>query len=94
MAKVKARSALQLRLYIAGNAPNSVRAVANCKAICDTHFPAAYDLEIVDSLVDPERAMSDGIIVTPTLLKLTLPTQRLIGNLSDTHQLLQSLARK
>ena len=30
---------LRLRLYVAGNAPNSVRAIANAKAICDEHLP-------------------------------------------------------
>lgn len=96
MAKAKSkRAALQLRLYIAGNAPNSERAIANCKAICEAHFTAAYDLEIVDSLEDPERALADGIIVTPTLIRLTpAPALRLIGNLSDTSQVLMSLERR
>lgn len=86
---------LQLRLYVAGNAPNSLRAIANCQAICEEHFAGAFDLEIVDSFVDPERALADGVIVTPTLLKLTPePSQRLIGNLSDTMQVLQSLGVK
>ncbi len=82
---------LQLRLYIAGNAPNSVLAVANCRAICASHFEDV-DLEIVDSFEHPDRALADGIIVTPTLLKLAPePGQRLIGDLSDTQQVLASL---
>jgi circadian clock protein KaiB len=81
--------ALQLRLYVAGQAPNSVRAIANAKAICDEHFAAAHELEIVDLLEEPRRALDDGIIVTPTLLKLMpLPVQRVIGNLSDKEQVL------
>jgi circadian clock protein KaiB len=84
---------LLLRLYIAGNAPNSLRAVANVKALCDEHFAARHELEIVDLLKHPKRALADGIIVTPTLLKLSpLPVQRVIGNLSDTDQVLQALA--
>jgi circadian clock protein KaiB len=83
---------LLLRLYIAGQAPNSVRAIANAKAICDEHFGAAHDLEIVDLLEEPRRAFDDGIIVTPTLLKLMpLPVQRVIGNLSDREQVLLAL---
>src|SRR5688500_10907763 len=80
---------LKLRLYVAGNAPNSLRAVANTKAICADHFPAAYELEIVDMLQDPSRALADGVIVTPTLLKLAPgPVQRLIGTLNDRSQVL------
>ena len=89
------RAALLLRLYVAGNAPNSLRAIANAKAICDEHFASGHDLEIVDLLEHPRRALADRIIVTPTLLKLSpLPVQRVIGNLSDRHQVLLVLAGK
>jgi circadian clock protein KaiB len=82
-----------LRLYIAGNAPNSLRAVANIKAICEEHFALLHELEIVDLLEHPRRGLADRIIVTPTLLKLLpLPAQRLIGDLSDRKQLLLALA--
>jgi len=96
MARVSTRAAkLSLRLYVAGNAPNSLRAIANARAICDQHFASAHELEIVDLLLHPRRALADGIIVTPTLLRLTpLPVQRVIGNLSDTNQVLLALANK
>jgi circadian clock protein KaiB len=86
---------LRLRLYVAGNAPNSLRAIANTKAICEEHFASKYELEIVDLLVAPRRALADRIIVTPTLLRLfPRPVQRVIGNLSDTNQLLMTMAGK
>jgi circadian clock protein KaiB len=89
------KAALSLRLYVAGNAPNSLSAIANAKAICDEHFAAGHELEIVDLLEHPRRALADRIIVTPTLLKLEpLPAQRVIGNLSDTDQVLLVLAGK
>lgn len=86
---------VRLRLYVAGNAPNSLRAIENAKAICEEHCAVGHELEIVDLLVHPRRALADGIIVTPTLVKLLpLPVQRVIGNLSDTHQVLLTLAAK
>jgi circadian clock protein KaiB len=89
------KAALQLRLYVAGNAPNSLSAIANAQAICEKYFASAYDLEIVDMLEQPRRALTDGIIVTPTLLKLSpLPVQRAVGNLSDTKQVLVALGGK
>jgi circadian clock protein KaiB len=96
MARVRTRdSGLVLRLYVAGNAPNSLRAIANAKAICNEHFASRHEIEIVDLLKHPRRAVADGIIVTPTLLKLSpLPVQRVIGNLSDTDQVLLALADK
>lgn len=87
------KAALTLRLYVAGSAPNSLRATGNAKAICEEYFPGGYDLEIVDMIEFPRRALADGIIVTPTLLKLSpLPVQRVIGNLSDTDRVLMVLA--
>jgi circadian clock protein KaiB len=96
MGTVKAKlPALSLRLYTAGSAPNSLSALENIKAICEAHFPSRYALEIVDLLQHPLRALADGIVVTPTLLKVSpLPVRRVIGNLSDTKQVLQTLATK
>ncbi len=83
---------LHLRLYVAGHAPNSLRAVASIRMICDEHFPAAHDLEIVDMLEHPQKALVDQVIVTPTLLKLNpLPVQRIVGGLSDRAQVLRLL---
>jgi len=95
MAKLPATGAgLRLRLYVAGHAPNSVRAIANARAICAEHFAARHELEIVDLLKHPTRGLEDGIIVTPTLLRLQpLPACRVIGSLSDTDQVLLALSR-
>ncbi len=83
---------LQLRLYVAGNAPNSLLAIANAQAICDESFAGNHALELVDVLEHPERGLADRILVTPTLLKLApLPTHRIIGNLSDRAQVLLML---
>ncbi len=83
---------LLLRLYIAGHAPNSVLAMKNAQAICDEHFASRYKLEIIDLLQDPERALADGIIVTPTLLKVKpLPAQKILGNLADKGQVVLAL---
>jgi circadian clock protein KaiB len=86
---------LVLRLFVAGNAPNSLLAIANIQAICNLHFAAQHEIEIVDLLKHPRRALTDGIVVTPTLLKLSpLPVQRVIGNLEDTAQVLRTFATR
>ena len=90
MEKLHARKpGLRLRLYIAGNAPNSVSAATNARAICEEFFHSRYELEVVDMLEEPHRALADEIIVTPTLLRLLpTPIQRIIGDLSDREQVL------
>lgn len=81
---------IRLRLYVSGDAPNSVS--ANAKAICEKYFPARSDLEVVDLIVDPLQALADGIIVTPTLIRLLpLPARRIVGNLNDTTKVLLAL---
>ena len=83
---------LLLRLYVAGNAPNSLRAMGNIKTICAEHFAACHTLEVIDMLEHPARAIADGILVTPTLVKLSpLPMQRIVGTLNDTQQMLAVL---
>jgi circadian clock protein KaiB len=81
-----------LRLYVAGNAPNSAQAVANLEEICREYLSGAYDLEIIDVLEHPQRAMAAGILVTPTLSKLyPLPTAQVVGNLSDKPRVLLAI---
>ena len=81
-----------MRLYVAGKAPNSVKAIANLEAICRRYLKDSYKLEIVDVCEHPQRALADGVLVTPSLTKLSpAPTSNVIGNLSDTHNLLAAL---
>lgn len=90
--KRKPAPALVLRLYVAGNAPNSVRAITNARALCEEHYAGRYVLEIVDLIEHPDTAMADGIIVTPTLLKVRPhPVRRVVGTLEDTAQVLRAL---
>ena len=48
--------AYAFRLYFAGGAPNSVRALANLYAICRKYFPESHHIEMIDVLKDPIRA--------------------------------------
>ena len=81
-----------MRLYVAGRAPNPVKAIANLEAICREHLKDAYRLEIVDVCEHPRRALDEGVLVTPSLAKLSpTPGAHVIGNLSDTSSVLAAL---
>lgn len=81
-----------LRLYVAGSAPNSVQAIANLEAICQQHLKGNHRLEIVDVLEQPLRALADGVIVTPSLIKMSPPpAAQVVGNLSDRSKVLLAL---
>jgi circadian clock protein KaiB len=83
---------LELRLYVAGKSPNSVRAITNLQAICrDFLADGCWQLEVVDIFAEPARAVADHILVTPTLLKLTPPIMSIIGDLSRRETVLAAL---
>ena len=95
--KPKARAApvttvVVLRLYVVGGAPNSVQAIANLEAICQEHLKDGHKLEVVDVLQHPRRALAEGVLVTPSLAKLSpLPAANVVGNLSDKAKVLLAL---
>jgi circadian clock protein KaiB len=80
------------RLYIAGDAPNSLQAIANLTKICDEHLRDRHAIEIVDVLTDPDRALSEAIFMTPMLVTDSpYPGHRIVGTLSSTEPILQIL---
>jgi circadian clock protein KaiB len=84
----------EFRLYVAGNAPNSALALENFHQIGRDFLAGRYDLDIVDVLDDPLRALEDGVLVTPTLIRLSPPPLKIVGNLSDTETVLIALGLK
>jgi circadian clock protein KaiB len=83
---------LVLRLYVAGSAPNSTRAHANLLALLQRAGTQDYDLEVVDCIREPQRALRDGVLVTPTLLRVEpQPVETLIGTLSDARKVALTL---
>src|SRR5512138_2159435 len=82
----------ELRLYVAGQTPNSVRAFANLKKICEEYLAGQYQIEVIDLLVNPQLAQSDQILAVPTLVrKLPEPVRKIIGDLSNTERVLVGL---
>jgi circadian clock protein KaiB len=89
---VSRRAKYRLRLYVAGDTQNSASAVSNLNAICKTHLPDAFDIEVVDVFREPKRALADGVLMTPTLVKLApSPVTRIVGTLSNLAPVLQAL---
>jgi len=81
-----------LRLYVAGQTPNSVRALENIKRICEEFLNGRYALEVVDIYQQPVLAKGDQIIAVPTLIrKLPSPLRKFIGDMSATERILVGL---
>jgi circadian clock protein KaiB len=82
----------RLRLFVTGVTPNSTRAIANLKEICETYLAGKYDLEIIDVYQQPLIAESEQIIALPMLIKKSpSPQRRLVGDMSDTGKVLRGL---
>jgi circadian clock protein KaiB len=78
-----AMAPIDLRVYVAGDAPNSARARANLRRILHDVDPSQYRLEVIDCLAEPLRTLDDGVLVTPTLVRVgPPPTQTVVGTLS------------
>ena len=81
-----------LKLYVAGNTPNSMRALKTLRNILETEFLGVYALKVIDVLKNPQLAEEDKILATPTLAKiLPPPVRRIIGDLSDRERVLIGL---
>lgn len=86
------RTTLKFRLFVAGDTQNSAEAIANLSAFCQQHLPNRHEIEVVDVLREPQRAMKDSVFMTPTLVKLSpSPVRQIVGTLSESYILLQVL---
>jgi len=86
------RPVWELRLYVAGMTPASIRAFENLKRLCEEHMHGAYKIQVVDLLERPMLARGDQIIAVPTLVRrLPTPVKKIIGDLSNTERVLVGL---
>jgi len=84
---------IHLTLFVAGDTPRSQLAIANLRRLVDGRLAGRCEMRVVDVREDPDRAESDRILTTPTLIKESpAPTRRVIGDLSDLDQVLFALS--
>ena len=82
----------QLFLYIAGQTPKSVTALANIKKYAEEYLKDKYSIEIIDLLANPQLAEGDQILAVPTLVrKFPEPIRKIIGDLSNEEKVLVGL---
>jgi circadian clock protein KaiB len=82
----------ELRLYVAGMTPTSIRAFENLKKLCEEHLHGIYSIQVIDLLERPTLARGDQIIAVPTLVRrLPTPVKKIIGDLSNTERVLVGL---
>jgi circadian clock protein KaiB len=81
-----------LCLYVAGQTPRSLRAVASIEKICSEHLQGRYRLEVIDIYQQPLLAQGEQIVAVPALIRhLPAPLRMLIGDMSDSERVLIGL---
>ena len=82
----------ELRLYVAGQTPKSLTALANLKNICEEHLKDKYRIEVIDLVKHPQLGQGDQILAIPTLVRnLPVPIRKIIGDLSNVDRVLVGL---
>lgn len=83
----------KLTLFVSGNSFSSQQAIRNLKQIFrHPDIAKYYEMEIVDILRQPERAESEHLYATPTLLKLNPPPKLLVvGHLYEQELIISKL---
>jgi circadian clock protein KaiB len=82
----------KFRLYVAAGTQNSAEAMANLEGICHRYLPDRHNIEIIDVDQQPQRALADGIHMTPSLIKLgPAPIRKIVGTLAHTKRVLLAL---
>ncbi len=93
--KNKKKAKYVLKLYVAGVAKKSSRAIRSITEICDQYLEGRYSLEVIDIYKNPMLARGEQIIAAPTLIKeLPAPLRKWMGDMADKEKVLLGLAVK
>lgn len=75
---------VEVALYVAGSTPAGLRARANLDALQARVGADRLAVVVVDVLAEPLRALKDGVLVCPALVRRRPePAVRLLGDLDD-----------
>ena len=59
----------KLILYVAGQTPKSLAAIANLERICAEDLPGQYEVKVIDLKQNPKLAREHSIVAIPTLVR-------------------------
>jgi hypothetical protein len=81
---------LKLTLCIAGDDDETQRLRRDLTAtLADALAPGTWNLDVIDVIQMPEKALQNDVFVTPTLLReVPAPVLKLIGDIANTPRLL------
>lgn len=81
-----------LRLYMDANAPETCRVQAYVTGVCEGHLAGQYVLEVIDVRRHSKKALSAGITVLPSLVRVTPePSRTIVGDLRNPAYICEAL---
>ena len=81
-----------LQLFVAGAAPNSLRAIQNVRLICEEQLPGRYELAVIDIYQHTGQLAPGQVLVVPTLMRQSpLPVRVWTGELTNHNRVLEGL---
>jgi circadian clock protein KaiB len=79
-------------LYIAGQTPRSLSAMANLRKICEQYLPGGCQIQIIDLLIHPKLARDHEIFAIPTVVRRRpKPLRKVVGDCSNIDRALAHL---
>jgi circadian clock protein KaiB len=86
------RARYDMRLFVAGDEPNSAIAKAALQRICQDYLEGDCRVEIIDVLKDFQPALQENILVTPALIVQREAARTVVfGNLTNVDKVLAAL---
>lgn len=83
---------VRLVLYVAGDTPRSRSARATVAWLANGGVEERVEATVVDVAQEPERADTDRVLLTPTLLRQGPgPARRVVGDLGDRTRVAEAL---
>ena len=86
------------RLYVTGHTEMTVTTIKQVQQMLRDTLDVREDeqeLEIINILETPQRAIEDKVFATPTLIKVSPPPpRRIIGDLRDCHEIISSIEQR
>lgn len=84
---------IRLRLFVTGQSAYGLEARENLEALIQAFPEYDFEIDVVDVLENPERAIADKVIATPTLIKHNPPPScRIVGDLSNRMRVVRALS--
>ncbi|MBC8440413.1 MAG: hypothetical protein H8D87_12105 [Deltaproteobacteria bacterium] len=81
----------EFKLFISGETAKTDKIFSALEFCLTAVFGDAYSLQKIDVIKNPLMAQADGVMATPTLVRMNPPMKRVLGDFSDMTKILESL---